>query len=218
MNLTFTEPSVSDFDIIRNNRAILAEICFEKLKVHSISFQKSASLHLFSDLKMNGIVVDLGAQYTQISPVSDGYTSLMSSKFFRVTGNKLDYYLYKRLLSNYSLDSKYHDESNNISLFQVKRDLKETSFSPYKNPVNMEVLSHKIKLDPNNPNSYKEYILPDGKTLIPISQERGSINFIQELIDLYFDSSKLAQHWQVYDIGFRDDDDSDYSYLEQESS
>ena len=64
LNLTFTEPSISDFDIIKNNRAIISEICFEKLKVHSISFQKSASLHLFSDLKMNGIVVDMGAQYT----------------------------------------------------------------------------------------------------------------------------------------------------------
>jgi actin-related protein len=48
-------------------------------------------------LKYDGIVVDLGAELTQISPVMNGYTSQCSSTTYKVTGNKVDEYLAKIL-------------------------------------------------------------------------------------------------------------------------
>jgi actin-related protein len=65
LNLTFSEPSLlHNLSEQIEQRHIIAEYCFESLGVESISFAKQASLHLYSDCKYNGIVVDLGAELT----------------------------------------------------------------------------------------------------------------------------------------------------------
>ena len=121
-------------------------------------------------MKYNGIVVDLGAQYTQISPVNEGYTSCLSSGFFKVTGQMCDEHLFRSLFEMYTPPSNVNNSYPNmdiLSLFKIKMDLKETIFSPYKVPFNYEVLQEKNELEPENKgNSYKQYILPDGKTLV----------------------------------------------------
>jgi actin-related protein len=87
LNISFSEPSTKhNLEDQIDNRKFLAEICFEQLNCESISFLKQSSIHLYSNMKYNGIVVDLGANYTQICPVSEGYTSCLSSSFFKVTG------------------------------------------------------------------------------------------------------------------------------------
>lgn len=69
----------------------------------------------------NGLVVDLGAGLTQISPVSDGYTSQCSSHFFKVTGEQADEYLYRSLHDKYSLDpQKQVPKMDVVSLYRVK--------------------------------------------------------------------------------------------------
>ena len=140
VNITFSEPSFN-YNIKEQlqNRRYLAEYCFEGLNCNSISFVKQSSVHLYSDAKYNGVVVDLGAEFTQISPVFDGYTSMLSSSLFKVTGNKLDRYFFSRLHNNFCItDSK--PSMDILSLYKIKFDLKETIFSPYRIPFNYEML------------------------------------------------------------------------------
>ena len=103
-------------------------------------------------MKYNGIVVDLGAGLTQISPVQYGYTSQFSSNVFKVTGNAVDEYLYKLIYSSYNFDDAYQNDNifqspfpsrqpNLRELYKIKMDLKETSISPYQIPFNFEVLT-----------------------------------------------------------------------------
>ena len=90
-------------------------------------------------MKYNGIVVDLGAEFTQISPVLDGYSSPLSSQTFKVSGNKLDNYLLNRLLTNFNCQQRDVD-IDHVHMYKFKCDIKETSFSPYKIPFNYEML------------------------------------------------------------------------------
>ena len=61
-------------------------------------------MHLFSERAYNGVVVDLGAGMTQISPVSDGYTSQHCCKGYKIAGNAVDESLQKLLLAEYNQD------------------------------------------------------------------------------------------------------------------
>lgn len=76
-----------------------------------------------------------------------------------------------------------------LSLYKIKQDLKETSLSPYQIPFNFEVLNEKLQLDPHNKNAYRQYVLPDKKTLVNIDIGRTEKEIIKELIHLYHDSS-----------------------------
>ena len=144
LNISFSEPSTQhNLSEQIENRKFLAEICFEQLGVQSISFLKQSSIHLYSNMKYNGIVVDMGAQYTQISPVNEGYTSCLSAGFFKVTGQMCDEHLFRSLYEMYTPPSNANTSYPNmdiLSLFKIKMDLKETIFSPYKVPFNYEVL------------------------------------------------------------------------------
>lgn len=173
LNLTFSEPSYN-FNIAQQikNRRSLAEYCFESLGCSSISFVKQSSVHLYSDLKYNGIVVDLGSEFTQISPVVDGYTSPLSSQTFKVSGSKLDNYLLNRLLTNFNCQQQRDIDIDIVHKYKLKCDLKETSFSPYKIPFNYEMLKQVNKIDINNTNAYKEYVLPEG-TMIKLNNGPG---------------------------------------------
>jgi actin-related protein len=175
-------------------RRFLSEYCFEKLRCDSISFVKQASLHLYSELEFNGIVVDLGAELTQISPVDQGYTSQFSSNFFKITGRKIDEFMYKLLYHKFNLNAIHGVAArpprlDMVSLYKIKQDLKETSLSPYQIPFNFEVLNEKLQLDPHNKNAYRQYVLPDKKTLVNIDIGRTEKEIIKELIYLYHDSS-----------------------------
>lgn len=62
LNISFSEPSTQhNLEQQIDNRKFLAEICFEQLNAQSISFLKQSSIHLYSNMKYNGIVVDMGA-------------------------------------------------------------------------------------------------------------------------------------------------------------
>ena len=166
---------------------------------------------MYSEMLTDGIVVDLGHGMSQISPVTDGYTSQFCSKSYKVTGEKVDDYLLKLLYSNYGdqlkgdnkmvnpqkmsrdeirkhyelkkiqavnedgkeVDHYLMEKNENYLLvnyclwaYKIKMDLKETGFSPYRIPFNYEVLQEKMKIDPSNHQAYREYLLPDGKTVI----------------------------------------------------
>lgn len=121
-----------------------------------------------------------------------------------MTGSQCDEYLYKRLHHNFSLGEKHKLPSFDIlSLYKIKTDVKETSFSPYKIGFNYELLKHIKKLGPDNEHAYREYALPD-KTMIQLNTGPGYIDYIQELINTYFDSNLLEKVSYAYDVGGKD--------------
>ena len=76
-----------------------------------------------------------------------------------------------------------------ISLFKIKQDLKETSLSPYQIPFNFEILNEKLTIEPSNKFAYRQYVLPDHKTLMTIDVGKTEKEVVKELINLYSDSS-----------------------------
>ena len=84
---------------------------------------------------------------------------------------------------------------NYLNSYKIKVDVKETGFSPYKIPFNYEVLSERQRLDPGNKNAYRQYLLPDGKTMICINPGDTDIEFTNELIEMYCNSSTV--NWNI---------------------
>ena len=74
---------------------------------------------------------------------------------------------------------------------KVKIDLKETGLNPYQIPFNYEILLEKQKLDPKNKHAYKQYLLPDGKTLLNMEIGVTEKHVMNDLISLYSNSSLL---------------------------
>ena len=73
-----SEPSVNLTERFEQREEI-TQIVFESLNASKFAFVSQASLKLFAELKYSGVVVDLGADITQVSPVENGYTSFYSS-------------------------------------------------------------------------------------------------------------------------------------------
>lgn len=153
---------------------------------------------MYSEMLYDGIVVDLGAGVTQISPVVDGYTSQFCSTNYEVTGKKVDEYLFKLLYSNYHKDGAYDDRlrapASKIDpfwLYKVKMDIKETGCSPYSIPFNKEVLDARKIFNKADETAYEDYMLPDGNTIMSISQGNTEGKIYDYLEYLYLDPSQL---------------------------
>ena len=124
--------------------------------------------------------------------------------------------MYKRIYQNSSTET---DENNRcrlpnecldiVSLYKIKSDLKETNFSPYKIPFNLEILMEVEKMNRETAKAHQTYLLPDGKTLCNIDQNReDSISYLYELIRLYFDASQLKRYSRDYDNGCINQDEN----------
>jgi hypothetical protein len=88
-------------------------------------------------------------------------------------------------------------EMNYLNTYKLKCDIKETSFSPYKIPFNYEMLAERQRLDPGNKNAYRQYLLPDQKTMISINVGDTDIEFTNELVEMYGNSSTV--NWNLKD-------------------
>ena len=85
-----------------------------------------------------------------------------------------------------------------LSLYKIKMDLKETVMSPYKVPFNYEMLQEKNKIEPDNASqAFKQYILPDGETLIAVGTEE---DFLYDVIECYQNSDQMAKREKKYDF------------------
>uniref|UniRef100_A0A7S3CRA7 Uncharacterized protein n=1 Tax=Strombidium rassoulzadegani TaxID=1082188 RepID=A0A7S3CRA7_9SPIT len=82
---------------------------------------------------------------------------------------------------------------DHLALFKVKADIKETGLSPYQIPFNYEILQEKQRMDPSNKDSFRQYLLPDGKTLATIDIGITEKEIMNELIGLYRNSNKLGE-------------------------
>ena len=101
--------------------------------------------------------------------------------------------MFKHLYSRFTDDQVKNDPKLDcISLFKIKHDLKETSFSPYKLSFNKAVLYEKQRLDKFNKDAYRQYMLPDQKTLIKIDIGETETEIVNELVMLYRNSTLLG--------------------------
>ena len=79
---------------------------------------------MFASLEYTGVVIDLGAGLTQISPVDNGYTSYLSSSNFKVTGEAVDEYL----LFSLGIGNEIDIPINTVSKYVVRKELKEVVY------------------------------------------------------------------------------------------
>ena len=131
----------------------------------------------------------------------DGYASQFCSSSYDVTGKKVDEYLLKLLYSNYHRDPAEDvdartlrapkDKIDPLWLYKVKTDIKETGCSPYSIPFNKEVLETRKNFNKADETAYEDYMLPDGNTIMTISQGNTEGKIYDYLEYLYLDSSQL---------------------------
>ena len=74
----------------QRQRQKLTEIAFESLGVSEFSLQPAQLPMIMSELVMDGIVVDLGHEMTQIVPVFEGMTDTRKARTFHVGGITMD--------------------------------------------------------------------------------------------------------------------------------
>ena len=100
--LMMTDPSLTmaanDQNLIeraQRQREKIAEIVFESLGVQEFSLQPAQLPMMMSELCMDGIVVDLGHEMTQIVPIFGGMTDIRKAQTFKVGGITMDSILMK---------------------------------------------------------------------------------------------------------------------------
>ena len=82
-------------------------------------------------------------------------------------------------------------------MYKLKNDLKETAFGPYKIPFNYQVLLEKQEIlksmgkEEAALNEYTQYLLPDGETTIRIETGETEAEVINQMMELYSNSSLL---------------------------
>ncbi|KAL7068623.1 actin family protein [Cryptosporidium serpentis] len=80
------------------------EILFEKFDVPALYLAKRAVLSAFAVGRSSGLVVDIGAAFTSISPVIDGYTLQKCTFEYPIAGDFLDKQICKYLNQDKQLD------------------------------------------------------------------------------------------------------------------
>ncbi|CDW71840.1 actin-like protein 9-like [Stylonychia lemnae] len=172
--LLMSEPSINITERFEQ-REDICQIAFESLNASKFAFVPQASLKLFAELKYSGMVVDFGADMTQISPVENGYTSFYSADNFKVNGQSIDKYLLYSLQLGNGLQPNI---SNILNLEKVKSDLKENLWD-----------------DKGRLLQQKSYMLPD-KTQLIVNQEKGYDR--DALAFLYFNSEIIKEMENSY--------------------
>ena len=77
-------------DKAMRQRAEWVETAFETLGISEFCLVPSQKLMLMSEMQLDGIVVDLGHEMTQIVPIMDGQVSYRQVKTFPVGGALID--------------------------------------------------------------------------------------------------------------------------------
>ena len=101
--LMMTDPALTmaanDNSLIRHaqrQREKICEIAFETLGVSEFSLQPAQLPMMMSELCMDGIVVDLGHEMTQIVPIFGGMTDIRKVSTYHVGGITMDSILMKQ--------------------------------------------------------------------------------------------------------------------------
>ena len=81
----------------------IVEIAFESLGIREFGLIPSQKLMLLSEMQLNGIVIDLGHEMTQIVPILDGQVSYGQIKSYPVGGSFVDAMIQKHVERNPSI-------------------------------------------------------------------------------------------------------------------
>ena len=102
---------------IKQNRALLAEIFFEKLAADSIAIMNGACLSLFSTGKTKGLVVEIGEGATHTVPIFEGFALQHATLTNNIAGQDITYSLID------GMEKK--GMKINRKMFEYGRDIKE---------------------------------------------------------------------------------------------
>lgn len=102
-------------------RGKLLEKVFENLRVHSVCFVSPQLPMLLSEMVLDGLVVDVGHEVTQIVPFIDGRASYHKAVVFPVAGMFVDYVLAYGLVGKKGKDLE-SDLAFNFKLSQRKAE------------------------------------------------------------------------------------------------
>ena len=69
--------------------------------------------------------------------------------------------------------------------------------SPYSIPFNYEILKVKQTIDPDNNDAYRQYMLPDGKTIVQIDIGETEKVIMNDLVNVYLDSKLLDNPYKI---------------------
>ncbi|KAH8740413.1 hypothetical protein FG386_002925 [Cryptosporidium ryanae] len=159
----------------------LAEIAFEKLEVSSLFLSRRSVLSCFSCGRTSGIVVDIGASFSNVSCVQDGHCIQNSIQEYSIAGDFLDNEIYKKIHNKVdiipefgvAIDSGSKDSNKKVSipLFNV-----DNSYLNWGIMHVVRSLKHSCLSFSNNNSEAQNTIftLPDGNT-IDTSSIRNSI-------------------------------------------
>ena len=100
----------------------MTEIAFEALGVSEFSLQPAQLPMIMSELVMDGIVVDLGHEMTQIVPVFGGMTDIRKARSFNVGGITMDAILMKNWGKERAATKEYESKFN---AFRARTKFKE---------------------------------------------------------------------------------------------
>ncbi|BFU25798.1 actin, putative [Entamoeba histolytica HM-1:IMSS-B] len=177
--ILFTEPALNPKQI----REKTIQLLFERFKVPSVYFSIQPILSLFASEKTDGLVIDSGADITQIIPIYEGYVISSCVHKQYVAGNDLLEYL--------------------VSTISEKRDVNLSTAAA------KEVLENQVKKDclvaldlmdvvrlSSDPDLLRTYTLPDG-TEFSIEEERFLCPEILFRPELFISDDVLAKGLDV---------------------
>ena len=110
----------------QRQRQKVTEIAFEALGVSEFSLQPAQLPMIMSELVMDGIVVDLGHEMTQIVPIFGGMTDIRKAKTFNVGGITMDAILMKNWGKERAATKEYESKYN---AFRARTKFKEEMLS-----------------------------------------------------------------------------------------
>jgi actin-related protein 2 len=142
----------------KKNRAMMAQLLFEKFGFGHVMFEMQALLTLFAEGETTGLVFDAGDGVSHCIPVYDGFPLYDQVKRLNVAGRHITEYLIKLLLvRGYAFNSSAD--------FETVREIKEQlCYVSYDLKKDRKLAQETTVVD-------KEYRLPDGN-LINVGRER----------------------------------------------
>lgn len=171
-SLTMSGGSKAEIAQSLKQRATIAEIAFEELKVDALSLIPSQLPMLLSELQYDGVVVDLGHEMTQIVPFQNGHASFHQANTFPVGGLCIDALFLEQLKSDFK------DSSSSLTT-QIPSGTRRSKFFGYQ--VRRHVKEQLAAVFASQ-KSGKAYSLPDG-TKIRIEQNDLVLNGLECYLD-----------------------------------
>jgi actin-related protein len=167
-------------------RTRLTEIAFEQFEVPKFFLAKDAAMSCYGVGRSSGIVVDIGASGTTVSPVHDGWVESTGVLRSRLGGDVMDKYMLSKIDSLGKRTLQHSEKPSTI--YSQRWDWISFARGVKESIACVALFAQSTSVDEarksNSKKSLKEYVLPDGTTIrLPtdrINRELGEILFRPE--------------------------------------